>query len=146
MLSMNSSFEKQLEEKGNLVYHNVGDSMLPLIKQGRDLMVLERPNRRPKKYDAVLYKRPNGQYVMHRIIGENKYGFILCGDNRYDREYSVQNEQILALLTAVVRNGKEIKADSFKYKIYARLWCDFFHLRRLILMVKGKFKNAKKQR
>ena len=143
---MNSSFENQLKEKGNLVYHNVGDSMMPLIKQGRDLMVLEAPKRRVKKYDAVLYKRPNGKYVMHRIIGENSDGFILCGDNRYDKEYGVKNEQILALLTAVVRDGKEIKADSFKYKFYARLWCDFFYLRRLILIIKGKFKNAKKQR
>lgn len=136
---MNSTFEKQLEEKGNLVYSNVGDSMLPLIKQGRDVMILETPERCVKKYDAVLYKRQNGQYVMHRIIGENKDGFILCGDNRYDKEYGIKNEQILALLTGVVRQGKKIKVDSFKYKMYAHLWCDFFVLRKIILWLKALF-------
>ena len=143
---MNSSFEKELEEKGYLVYYNVGDSMMPLIKEGRDLMVLNRPSRPVRKYDAVLYKRNNGQYVMHRIIGEDKKGFILCGDNRYDKEFGIRENQILAVLTAVSRNGKEIKSDSFIYRLYVHLWCDLFFVRRFVLSIKryySKFKKGK---
>lgn len=141
---MNSNFEKELEEKGYLVYYNVGDSMLPLIKEGRDLMVLTAPTCPPKKYDAVLYKRLNSQYVMHRIIGQNKDGFIMCGDNRYDKEFGIKESQILAILTSVSRNGKEIKSDSFKYKLYVHLWCDLFFIRKFILRIKHYYSKFKK--
>ena len=143
---MNSNFERELAQNGYLIYRNEGDSMLPLIKQNRDLMVIEKLNRSAKKYDAVLYKRDNGQYVMHRIIGSDSQGFILCGDNRYDKEYAVRNEQILGVLTAVVRDGKEIKTNSFKSRLYVHLWCDFFLVRRLILRIKRMLKYEKKNR
>lgn len=141
---MNSTFEKELAEKGFLVYHNVGDSMMPLIKQGRDLMAFKLPKRPYKKYDAVLYKRENGQYVMHRILGENSDGFIMCGDNRYDKEYGIKKEQILALLTAVVRGGKELSTDSIQCKFYVRLWCDLFVIRKTILRIKLYFNRRKR--
>lgn len=141
---MNSTFEKELSEKGFLIYHNVGDSMMPLIKQGRDLMLLRPPCRPYKKYDAVLYKRENGQYVMHRIVGRNNNGFIMCGDNRYDKEYGIKEEQILALLTAVVRGGKELSTNSLWCKIYVHLWCDFFIIRKLILRIKLYFNKLKR--
>ncbi len=133
---MNSTFEKELKEKGYLVYHNVGDSMMPLIKQGRDLMVLESIKRPVKKYDAVLYKSEDGRYIMHRIIGKNDSGFILRGDNRYENEYGIKNEQILALLTAVIRDGKEIKCESLKYKFYVHLWYKLYFLRKFIFKLK----------
>lgn len=141
---MNSTFEKELEKRGYLVYHNVGVSMMPLIKQGRDVMVIEVPKRSVKKYDAVLYKRDNGQYILHRIVGENADGFVLRGDNQYEKEYGIKNEQILGLLTAVIRNGKELKTDSFPIKIYAFLRCDFFFVRKLIFKVKNFLKDKRK--
>ena len=143
---MNSTFEEQLELCGRLVYYNVGDSMMPLLKENRDLMVLEKPPRAVRKYDAVLYKRENGQYVMHRIIGELEDGFVLCGDNRFCKEYGVKREQILALLTAVVRNGKEIRYDSFLYKLYVHLWCDLFFIRALILRIIFHIKFSKRNK
>ena len=41
---------------------------MPLIKEGRDLFMIEKPDGRLKKFDVPLYKRDTGQYVMHRII------------------------------------------------------------------------------
>lgn len=145
MLSMISSFEEQLRRSGRLVYYNVGDSMMPLLRENRDLMVLTVPQRPIKKYDAVLYKRENGQYVMHRIVAVKPDGYVMCGDNRYCKEYGVKQEQILALLTSVVRKGREINCDSFKYKLYVHLWCDFFYVRALILRVNDKFKKFKRK-
>ena len=37
----NSSFEEQLARTGKLIYTNKGDSMMPLIKQDRDLLIIE---------------------------------------------------------------------------------------------------------
>ncbi len=51
------SFEAELEKYGSFAYTTVGDSMRPLLRQGKDVVVIERPAGRLKKYDAALYKR-----------------------------------------------------------------------------------------
>ncbi len=147
---MISSFEEQLKKNGTLVYYNVGDSMMPLLKENRDLMVLSVPSGQIRKYDAILYKRESGQYVMHRVVGIRNDGYVLCGDNRYIKEYGVKQEQVLAVLTSVLRKGKEISTDSLQYRLYVHLWCDFFPIRAAVLRVidifskiKGKKQNAK---
>ena len=64
-----STFEEEIARNGFLLYRNVGDSMLPLIRQGRDLVLVSRkPEGRLKKYDVPLYRRDSGQYVLHRIL------------------------------------------------------------------------------
>ena len=63
-----STFEEEIERTGKLVYTNVGDSMMPLIKQGRDLLIIEKPDGRLKRYDIPLYKRDSGQYVLQRVL------------------------------------------------------------------------------
>ena len=63
-----ATFEEIIERDGMLIYTNKGDSMMPLIKEGRDLLVIEKTNGRLKRFDVPLYKRDTGQYVLHRII------------------------------------------------------------------------------
>lgn len=141
-LMNNSTYEEQLALHGQLVYTNVGDSMLPLLRENRDLMVITRKNPgRMKKYDAILYRRPNGKYIMHRILKVRKDDYILCGDNRWQREAGVKDDWILGVLTAVVRDGKEISVKDWRYRLYVHLWCDFFYIRGGILWLKGKLRR-----
>ena len=60
-----------------------GTSMMPMIREGFDSVVLSKLPEKPKKYDVILYQRRNGQYVLHRLVkvGET-YTFI--GDNQFD--------------------------------------------------------------
>ena len=37
----NRTFEEEIRQNGYLVYTNVGASMMPLLRQNRDLMVIE---------------------------------------------------------------------------------------------------------
>lgn len=130
-----TTFEQVLQRGEKLIYPNVGDSMLPLIRQGKDLMVIEqRPEGRCRRYDAVLYKRPNGRYVLHRILKVRKDGYVICGDNRYTREFGVPDQWIIGVLTAVLRDGKrELKVTDWRYRLYVHLWCDFFWVRAFLL-------------
>ena len=123
------SFESIIERDGRLVYSNVGTSMLPLIRQGRDLLVIEKPSGRLKKYDIPLYKRTSGQYVLHRIIKVRENDYVICGDNRIKKEYGVTDGQIVGVLTAIIRNGKEKKLDSFPIRLFARIHCALYPLR-----------------
>lgn len=138
----NSTYEEQLALHGRLIYTNVGDSMMPLLRQNRDLMVIERkPEGRCKKYDAVLYRRPDGKHVMHRILKVRENDYILCGDNRWQRETGVRDDWILGVLTAVVRDGKELPVTDLRYRLYVHLWCDLFYIRGGLLWLKDKLRR-----
>ena len=135
-----SSFEKELNESGKLIYTNVGVSMLPLIRENRDVMVIEKLSGAPKKLQVVLFKRNGiegrGKYVVHRILKIRKDGkYFIAGDNCTEGEL-VAKENILGVLSAVFRDGKKINLQGFKYKVYVRFWCAPYRLRFLLLRLK----------
>ena len=136
-----STFEEEISRTGKLIYTNVGDSMMPLIRQNRDLLIIEKVSGRLKKYDVTLYKRDSGQYVLHRIIKVRKDDYVMCGDNRWQKEYGITNRHIIGVLTGVIQDGKTISVNDKKYRLYVHLWCDFFHVRALILKVKNYLKR-----
>lgn len=141
-----STFEEELKEKGVLVYTNVGTSMRPLIRQGKDVMIissLDKLGRNLKKMDVPLYKRESGQYVLHRIIKVTKDGYVIRGDNTYSNEYGVTDSQILGVLSGVIRNGKEISVNSLGYKVYSYLWLYTYYIRKVVVWVKRKNRLSK---
>lgn len=153
-----STFEKELIRSGKLIYTNVGDSMMPLLRQGRDVMVIERPKdwkvmetgedtaTKLKRLDVPLYRRDNGNYVLHRIIKVRKKDYVICGDNRYQREYGISDRHIIGVLTGVIRDGREISVYSRKYLFYVHLWCDFFWVRAGILWLKEHLKKKNRRK
>jgi len=140
-----STFEEELKEKGVLVYTNVGTSMRPLIRQGKDVMIIKSFDNccKLKKMDVPLYKRESGQYVLHRIIKINKDGYVIRGDNTYSNEYGVTDSQILGVLTGVIRNGKEISVNSFGYKVYSYFWLYTYYIRKVVVWMKRKNRLSK---
>ena len=138
-------FEDVIERDGRLVYTNVGDSMRPLIRQDRDILIIEKPQGRLKKYDVPLYKRDSGQYVLHRILKVRDSDYVICGDNRYCKEYGITDRHIIGVLTAVVRDGKEMPITDWRYRLYVHLWCDLFPLRAVILKARRFPKWLKKR-
>lgn len=127
-----STYEEYLKKNGTLIYRNVGVSMLPLIKQGRDLFIVQKKSEnRCKKYDVVLFKRADEKYVLHRIIKVNENDYIIRGDNCVNKEYGIKDEDIIGVMTSFIRKGKEYSVDNRLYKIYSVLWCKLYFLRRI---------------
>lgn len=137
----NSTFEEVLAKNGKLVYTNVGDSMMPLIRQDKDLLIIEPVHGRLKKYDVPLYKRDSGQYVLHRILKVRQEDYVICGDNRWQKEYGITDRHIIGVLTGVVRNGKTVPVTDKKYLLYVHVWCDFFPVRAVLVRVGNKLKK-----
>lgn len=131
-----SSFEEELDKKGILVYTNKGNSMYPLIRQGKDVLIIKKCNTRLKKMDVPLYKRESGQYVLHRIIKVNENDYVIRGDNTYSNETGIRDEQMLGVLSGVIRSGKEISVNSFGYKLYSYFWYYTYYLRKIIIKIK----------
>ncbi len=136
------TFEEVLEKDGVLVYTNVGYSMMPLLRQHRDLIEIRKTGvERCKKYDAVLYKQ-SGKYILHRIIKVRPNDYVIVGDHCFRREYGITDKQILGIMTRVIRDGKSIYPTDWKYKLYVHLWCDFYPVRAAILYSKMRIRAA----
>ena len=131
------TFEEVLEKNGVLVYTNVGSSMMPLLRQRRDIIEIRKkdPATRCKRYDAVLYKYGN-KYILHRVLKVRPKDYVICGDHNIRREYGITDDHILGVMTRVVRNGKPIYPTDWRYRLYVHLWCDFFPVRASILYLK----------
>lgn len=142
----NTTFEEEINRTGRLVYTNLGHSMMPLLRQHKDLMIIEKPVGRLKKYDAPLYKRENGQYVLHRILKVREHDYVICGDHCWVKEYGITDRQIIGVLTAVVRDGKTIPVTDRRYLAYVHLWCDFFYVRAFLLRAKSRLLRLKRKR
>ena len=124
------TFEETLQKDGKLIYTNVGVSMMPWIREGKDLMVIESLKEKPKMYDSVLFRRNGiegrGKYVMHRvmkILPNDEYYII--GDNTISGEI-VKLENIIGLLTSIRRKeGNIIYTNDPKYLKKVKLWYIF---------------------
>lgn len=115
------------------MYITVGTSMLPLLRQRRDIVEIRaKGSERFKKYDVVLYKR-GSKYILHRIIKVRPNDYVIVGDHNITLEYGITDEQILGKMVRVIRDGHEITPDNKLYKLYAHLWCDFYPVRVFIL-------------
>lgn len=93
-----------------------GRSMLPTLKEGRDSVILSPINRELEKYDIPLYRRTNGRYVIHRIVGFSEE-YTMAGDDQYVLEKNIKADQIIAVVTAVRRNGRLISIDNKKHSL-----------------------------
>ncbi len=136
------SFEDLLKKDGYLVYTNVGGSMLPLLRQRRDIIEIRRKvPERCKKYDVALYKRED-KYILHRVLKALPDGYIIAGDNNTFIETDVTDDMILGVMTRVIRNGKDIYMDDPWYRLYVHIWCDCWPLRMLILRIIRKIRRV----
>ena len=135
-MSEAKSFEQILEEDGVLVYTSKGFSMYPLIKQNRDLLVIRKPEGELKKYDIVLFKA-NTKYLLHRIIEIDNDTIVTAGDHNTFKDSRIRKERVIGVLSAIVRDGKEIDIHDPKLELYGKLVSDFFEVKAFGLKTKA---------
>lgn len=135
--------KEKLEVGGTVQLPITGTSMNPLLYWGRDTVELIKCDN-PQKYDIIFYRRDDGSFVLHRIVGKNDKGFILCGDNQVKKEYGITDKNIIAVVKSITRKGKTFSVDKALYKLYVKLWTLILPLRNIILVpmrkIKGLFK------
>ena len=116
---MTTSIADYLKENGKLTYSNVGVSMMPLLRQGKDLFTIEKNNgQRYKKGDVVLFKRGKDKYVLHRIIKVLPDEYVILGDNCVTPERGIKDSDIHGKMISFVRNGKEHSITEKRYRFY----------------------------
>lgn len=112
--------QEKIEHGGTVTFTPNGKSMLPMLRDGEDVVVLSKKPEVLHLFDVVLYKRQDGSFVLHRIVGfDSSVDYVMCGDNQFVREHGINYDSVIAIVTAFFHKGKPYKINSFKYKIYA---------------------------
>lgn len=114
-----TNYEEYLKKNGSLTYTNVGTSMMPLLKQHRDLFTVRKKGKeRCKAGDVVLYRRPPNKYVLHRVISVRRNDYVILGDNCVRKEYGITDADILGVMTGYVRKGRSHSVKDRSYRMY----------------------------
>lgn len=129
--------EETLSADGEVSFSPSGNSMRPLLRHRQDTIVLKKPVGKLRKYDVPLYRRKDGSFVLHRVIGIDSDGYIMCGDNQTVKERAIKDEQIIAVMTSFCRGGKNISCESFSYRLYSKIWIFLLPLRRFLRRVRS---------
>lgn len=125
----------QLENGGRANLTVTGSSMMPLFYNRRDSVVLIPADKPQKKGEIILYRRDNGQYVLHRIIRVRNGEYTCSGDNQYEEETVLQH-QLIGVVDSFVRKGKHYDRNHPGYRLYQAVWVGLFPLRRIYIKVR----------
>ncbi len=127
-------YRKLLQEEGvrELPLTITGNSMSPFLIHGRDTVFLSRMTRPARRGDALLYRRDNGAYVLHRVYAVKPEGYTMVGDAQTELEPGIRPDQIIAIVTRVTRKGKDLKPGTFWWNFFETIWLWLFPLRRPI--------------
>lgn len=135
-MSSKRQIEDILNEEGLFVSTTVGVSMFPMLRNRKDTIIVRPYEGRLKKYDVPLYKRGT-DYILHRIIEVRPDSYVIRGDNCIQKEYGITDAQILGVLTGFYRGSRQIDMNGLGYKLYVRVWCALYPIRRLYSKVRG---------
>ena len=110
-----------------------GGSMTPFLHHG-DTVYLNPVEAAPQKGDIVLYTRPSGQYVLHRIVKVNGDGsYIMLGDAQTQREWIEGAHAIHGKVVSALHAGKPLTVRSFRWRFFATVWLYVVPFRHLIM-------------
>ncbi len=121
---------EQLESGKKITFRPRGTSMLPLLREGKDGIVLEKSKGNHRKNDIVFYRRKNGQFVLHRIV-YTKDGYVISGDHQLFFEYGITDDEIIGVATGFYRGEKYYSVNNIFYRIYV-----------FLIRIRRNFKNS----
>lgn len=139
-------FRKGAKSRQNLRLHHSGHQHVSYAEEPQGTVIIEPVNRKLKRYELPLYKRANGQYVLHRILQAKEEGYVIRGDNCWTKEYPVRQEQILGVVTGFYRDNTYISVRNPLYRLYVHLWCDFFWVHRTAIRLKRRLIRGRKNK
>lgn len=127
--------EDVLKEKGVYMGPTVGVSMLPMLKERRDTIVVRPKTQRLNRLDVALYKRGD-TYVLHRVLEQTDTGYIIRGDNCYTDEI-VPEEAVIGVLTEFFQADKHVFCTDAEYIAYAENHLKTYKTRRFFVQFKS---------
>ena len=113
-----------------------GNSMFPLLRNGKDVVVLEKcPADSLQPMDVVLF-RYRGKHVLHRIIRREGEWLLIQGDGSMVAKEECTVDDVVGKVVQICRpSGKILAVDSWQWRLPSRLWRGLGFLRTWLLRV-----------
>lgn len=128
----------QLKNGGVATLTVTGFSMMPMLRNMRDAVILIPVSRALEPGEIALFQRDNGRYVLHRVIKVTGEGYLFCGDNQAELE-PVRHDQLMALVNGFTRKGKTHSLTEYSYQLYTTACIRLFCLRRSYIAIRRSF-------
>lgn len=141
-MSSLSPLEKEIASGRPTVTVTVGDSMEPLLYDRSTRVVIVKADRELRKNDLPVYKRPTGQFVMHRIIRADKEYYYTRGDNRTGLE-KVPKDWVQGVVMHIYRKDRDFGVDNKWYRSYVVVWNFIYPCRWIWMKLRGRPKRMK---
>lgn len=138
-----NKIEELLELDGRYLSTTRGVSMRPMLKSGRDVIVVLPKTERLKPYDVALYRRGES-YVLHRVIGVTDSGYVIRGDNTYTDEI-VPESAVIGVLAEYFSKKRTVKVTDKRYLRYSRRVVRLYPLRKMRVRAVSAIKSVIKK-
>ncbi|MCR5201808.1 MAG: hypothetical protein K6D02_01755 [Lachnospiraceae bacterium] len=138
-----STIRMVLDSEGEFRMYPKGISMLPLLKEGRDSVVLVKPKGTIKAWNIAFYKRDNGAFVLHRIVKTHREEglYDMCGDNHISIEHGIREDQVIGVVKKIYIGDRCIGSHDLWYKVYVNCWKSMF-VRRVFFKLRSIFNKV----
>lgn len=126
---------RELLEEGKEVPVTVtGGSMSPFLVHGRDTVMVKKASAPFRKGDILFYRRPSGQYVLHRVVRTDADGGLyFAGDAQTVIEGPVSGDCVFGMVERVRRKNRWIQKGDGRWRLFSVIWIFLLPLRRKII-------------
>ena len=127
-------YEAYFRSRYAVILRLKGNSMYPLLRNGKDVVVLEKCSFESlKPMDVVLF-RYRGKHVLHRIIRREGECLLIQGDGSIVAKEECKVDDVVGKVVQICRSsGKVLSVDSWQWRIPSRLWRGLGFLRTWLL-------------
>ena len=118
-----AEIERLLGEGSEVRFRIHGFSMRPLLRNGRDTVVVAPRGEAPLRVLDIVLFRYRGRHVLHRIVRIEGDRLTLAGDGNYRIREQCSAADVAGVVRRVVRpSGREIDCASPAWRRMSRCW------------------------
>lgn len=140
---LNTTIEQELRQGRAVITRTTGVSMKPLLSENRTYIVIEPLRGELCVGDIPVWRRPDGVYIVHRLVQMEGDICFTRGDNCLHAE-KVPMDRILGRVTQIRRKNRTIFTVGDMdpaYRFYVRFWEKSWGLRRRYFLARERLKK-----
>ena len=128
--------ETEIAQGRSVQFRLKGVSMFPLIRGGKDEVVLRPCSAEElRPMDVVLFKY-KGKHLLHRIIRREGDRLLIQGDGSYVAQEQCSVDAVIGKVQAVVRpSGRVVPVESWRWRFPSFVWRNLGVLRNPLLRI-----------
>lgn len=128
----------KLDQEGQKVplhFKVTGGSMVPLIRNGMDEVVVFRREGAVKKGDIVLFKGKtcHADYIIHRVYRVEGNQILTLGDGNLAPDFWMPLTNVYGVAAFLRRGSRRLDLESGFMRVYGSIWMALLPMRRYLL-------------